>query len=230
MGQDSRGKPPLSARLVLITGMIGILVGVVGTLFARDMHWVRLFDNLHWTAASVTAAMLAWFDVRSAQADSVRGLRWIALGLTAYAVGQIIWDAQALMAFDGFPSPSDLFYLLLGPCVAAGLLVEVFRLADRVQRKTLLLDAATLCIAVTTLVLVLYLPRRGDMSLLSLAVMVAYPASLLTAACVGLVAAPTLRLKFSWSFWLFLFSLVVTGVCWMVWNAMAMDGAILDDN
>ncbi len=228
MGQDSRSKLPSPARLVLITGVIGILAGVVGTLFAREVHWVRLFDNLHWTAATVTAAVLAWFGVRAAQAASVRGLRWIALGLTAYAVGQIIWDAQVLMDFDGFPSPSDLFYLLLGPCVAAGLLVEAFRLANRVQRKTLLLDAAILGIAVTTLVLVLYLPKRGDMALLSLAVMVAYPASLLTAAAVGVVAAPTLRLKFSWSFWLFLVSLVVTGVCWMVWNAMALDGATLD--
>lgn len=123
----------------------------------------------------------------------MRGLRWIAIGLTAYAVGQIIWDVQALTGYAGFPSPSDLFYLLLGPCVAAGLLSESFRLADRVQRKTLLLDAATLGIAATTLVLVLYLPRRGDMALLQLTVVVAYPASLLATACIGLVAAPTRR-------------------------------------
>jgi diguanylate cyclase (GGDEF)-like protein/PAS domain S-box-containing protein len=112
--------------------------------------------------------------------------------------------------------------------VAAGLLIEAFRLADRVQRKTLVLDAATLAIAVTTLVLVLYLPKQGDMEPLPLAVMVAYPASQLAAACIGLVAAPTLRLKFSWSFWLFLLCMIVTGVCWMVWNAMALDGATLD--
>jgi len=224
MGHDSRTKLFLSVRLALIAGVVGLLAGVAGTRLAQDVHWVRFFDNLHWTAGTVTAAVLAWLGVRSAHADSVRGLRWIALGLTAYAAGQIIWDAQTSIGYAGFPSPSDLFYLWLGPCVAAGLLIEAFRLADRVQRKTLLLDAATLAIAVTTLVLVLYLPRRGDMPLLSLAVMVAYPVSLLAAACIGLVAAPTLRLKFSLSFWLFLVSLMVTGVCWMVWNAMALDG------
>ncbi len=79
-----------------------------------------------------------------------------------------------------------------------------------------------------TLVLVLYLPRRGDMALLSLAVMVAYPASLFAAACVGLIAMPTLRLKFSWSYRLFLASLIATGGCWMVWNSMALDGATID--
>jgi len=199
MGHDSRSKLLLSARLVLIAGVIGLLAGVVGILFAQDVHWVRVFDNLHWTAGTVTAAVLAWLGVRLAQADSVRGLRWIAMGLTAYAIGQIIWDVQTFLGYRGFPSPSDLFYLLLGPFVALGLLVEALRLADRVQRKTLLLDAATLAIAVTTLVLVLYLPRRGDMALLPLAVMVAYPASLLAAGCIALVAAPTLRLKFSWS-------------------------------
>jgi len=228
MGHDSRTKLILPARLVLIVGVIGLLAGVVGIGLAQDVRLDRFFDNLHWTAGTVTAAVLAWFGVRSAQADSVRGLRWIATGLSAYAVGQIIWDTQVLMGYTGFPSPSDLFYLLLGPCVAAGLLIEAFRLADRVQRKTLLLDAATLAIAATTLVLVWYLPRRGDMAALQLAVIVAYPASLLAAACIGLVAAPTLRLKFSWSYWLFLVSLLVTGVCWMVWNAMALDGATSD--
>jgi len=200
MGHDSRSTLPLSARLVLIAGVIGFLAGVAGIFFAQDVHWVRLFDNTHWTAGTVTAAVLAWLGVRRAHADSMRGLRWIATGLTAYAVGQVIWDLQTFSGYRGFPSPSDFFYLLLGPFVALGLLMEASRLADRVQRKTLLLDAAILAIAVTTLVLVLYLPRRGDLALLPLAAMVAYPTSLLAAACIGLVAAPTLRLKFSWSY------------------------------
>ena len=228
MGYDSRAKLRLSVRLVLIAGVAGLLAGVVGIRLAQDVHWVRFFDNLHWTAGTVTAAVLAWLGVRSAHADSVRGLRWIAIGLTAYAVGQVIWDVQALIGHAGFPTPSDLFYLCLGPCVAAGLLIEAFRLADRVRRKTLLLDAATLSIAAMTLVLVLYLLKRGDMALLPLVVMVAYPVSLFTATCIGLIAAPTLRLKFSWSYWLFLVSLSVTGMCWMAWNAMALEGATID--
>jgi diguanylate cyclase (GGDEF)-like protein/PAS domain S-box-containing protein len=228
MDHDSRSKLVLSARLVLIAGVAGLLAGVVGIRLAHEVQWIRFFDNVHWTASTVAAAVLAWLGVRSARADSVRGLRWIAIGLTAFAVGQVIWDVQALIGYTGFPSPADLFYLLLGPCVAAGLLIEAFRLADRVRRKTLLLDAAALAIAVMALVLVLYLPRRGDMALLPLAVMVAYPASLFTAACIGLIAVPTLRLKFSWSYGLFLVSLIVTGFCWMVWNTKALDGATLD--
>lgn len=228
MHQISRANPLLSLRLVLIAGMTGLLAGVLGSSFAQDASWIRFFDNLHWTAGTLTAAALAWLGLRSAQPDSARGLRWIAIGLTGYAFGQLIWNVQSITGFSGFPSPSDLFYLWLGPCVGAGLLFETLRLADRVQRKTLLLDAATLAIAAMTLVLVMYLPKRGDMALLSLAVLVAYPVSLFAAASIGLIAIPTLRLKTSWSYGLFLLSLMVTGVCWMLWNTMALDGATID--
>lgn len=228
MRQGSRIPQMRSVQLVLVAGVAGFLVGLAGILLAQDVQWIRFFDNLHWTAGTLTAAALAWFGVRAGPVDSARGLRWIAIGLTAYALGQLIWNVQTLLGFTGFPSPSDLFYLWLGPCVAAGLLIEAFRLADRTQRKTLLLDAAILAIAVLTLVLVLYLPRRGDTALLPLAVLVAYPVSLLAAVCIGLVAAPTLRLKFSWSYALFLLSLLGTGACWMGWNALTLDGIALD--
>lgn len=185
MGQGSRSSPLARARLALIVGLTGLLTGVAGIRLAQDVHWIRFFDNLHWTAGNTTAAVLAWIGLRAARAESARGLRWIAIGLTGYAVGQIIWDIQTLAGYTGFALPSDLFYLWLGPCVGVGLLIEAFRMADRVQRKTLLLDAATLAIAAMTLILVLYLPRRGDMALLPLTVLVAYPASLFTAACIG---------------------------------------------
>lgn len=228
MGQGSRSSPLARARLALIVGLTGLLTGVAGIRLAQDVHWIRFFDNLHWTAGNTTAAVLAWIGLRAARAESARGLRWIAIGLTGYAVGQIIWDIQTLAGYTGFALPSDLFYLWLGPCVGVGLLIEAFRMADRVQRKTLLLDAATLAIAAMTLILVLYLPRRGDMALLPLTVLVAYPVSLFTAACIGLIAIPTLRLRVSWSYGLFLSSLAVTAISWMIWNLMALDDAIID--
>ena len=225
MRQNSLANPLSARHLVMLLGMAGLLAGMVGIHVAQEIHWIRLFDNLHWTAGTFMAAAFAWLGAHSARRESVASLRWIAIGLTGYAAGQLVWDLQTLIGYAGFPSPSDLFYLWLGPCVAIGLLVEFFRLADRVQGKTLLLDAAILAIAALTLVLVLYLPMRGETPLLSMMVMVAYPVSLFTAACIGLIAAPTLRLKFSWSYWLFLASLVVTGICWMMWNLMVLEGA-----
>ncbi|MBS1184612.1 MAG: putative diguanylate cyclase/phosphodiesterase & domain with sensor(s) [Proteobacteria bacterium] len=228
MNQLSRAYPLSPARLVLITGMSALLAGVAGIHLAQDALWIRFFDNLHWTAGTLMAAVFAWLGVRSQKAERARGLRWIAVGLTVYAVGQVTWDIQTLFGYEGFASPSDLFYLCLGPCVAAGLLIEAFRLADRVQRTTLLLDASILAIAAMMLVLLLYLPKSGEMPLLPQLLLVAYPVSLFTAACIGLIAVPTLRLKFSWSYWLFLVSLISTGVCWMIWNSMVLDGASID--
>ena len=228
MNQLSRAYPLSPARLVLITGMSALLAGVAGIHLAQDALWIRFFDNLHWTAGTLMAAVFAWLGVRSQKAERARGLRWIAVGLTVYAVGQVTWDIQTLLGYEAFASPSDLFYLCLGPCVAAGLLIEAFRLADRVQRTTLLLDASILAIAAMMLVLLLYLPKSGEMPLLPQLLLVAYPVSLFTAACIGLIAVPTLRLKFSWSYWLFLVSLISTGVCWMIWNSMVLDGASID--
>lgn len=174
------GQPPV--RLVLFAGLSGLLAGVLGIRFAQDVQWVRFFDNLHWTAGTVTAAILAWIALHRVRAGSARGVRWIAVGLTGYAAGQMIWDLQAAVGYWGFPSPSDLFYLWLGPCVGVGVLFEAFRMASRVQRKTLVLDGAMLAIAALTLVLVLYLPKRGDTTWLAMSVLVAYPVSLFSAA------------------------------------------------
>ncbi len=229
MDRPGRGSQYLSPeRLVLVVGLGGLLAGVAGIQLAHDVRWIRFFDNLHWTAGTFLAAMFAWLGLRAAAPEHAAGMRWFAIGLGIYAIGQVVWDVQVLSGYQGFASPSDLFYLCLGPCVGAGLLAESFRLADRVQRKTLVLDAAIVAIAATTLVLVFYLPRRGDLSLLSMALMVAYPASLFSAASIGLIAAPTLRLKFSGSYWLFLVSLATMGVCWMLWNSMVLDGAATD--
>lgn len=205
-----------------------LAAGAMGAQYAQDVRWVRFFDNLHWTAGTLMATAFAWLGVRATPAASVRGVRWIAAGLGIYAVGQLVWDGQTLIGYEGFATPSDFFYLWLGPCVTVGLLIESFRMANRVQRKTLLLDAATLAIAALTLVLVLYLPQQGSLSLPPLLLLAAYPATLFSAASIGLIAAPTLRLKFTWGYWLFLAALVVTGFCWMSWNLKTLDGSPVD--
>ncbi|MHB1354033.1 MAG: EAL domain-containing protein [Thiobacillus sp.] len=225
MSHDSRTRLGWPARVALFVGVATVFAGLAGASLVRNPGIARFFDNLHWTASTITAAVLACFAAASPRSpESAPGLRWIAMGLTAYAIGQLVWDAQALLGYAGFPSPSDFFYLLIGPAVAIGLMVEAFRLGDAAERKTLLLDSIGLAIGVTLLVLVLYLPAGGQIKLLSVAVMLAYPASLLAAASIGLVAEPTLRLRFSWSYWLFLLSLVGSAAVWMIWNTWALRG------
>ena len=56
-----------------------------------------------------------------------------------------------------------------------------------------MLDVTALGLVILTLTLDLYLPRRETMNLGSLALLVVYPISLLTPACLAVVLAPTLR-------------------------------------
>jgi diguanylate cyclase (GGDEF)-like protein/PAS domain S-box-containing protein len=213
---------------VFLVGVAMLAIGIAGSLLAQSPGWIRFFDNMHWTAGTLTAALLGWWGLRAARGGALGGVRWMAVGLAAYAAGQILWDVQTLVGYSAFPSPSDLFYLWLGPCMGAGLLGEIWRRTDRIQRTTLVLDATALSVAVMTVVLVQYLPRRGDTALLPLTVLVAYPVTLLTALCIGLIAIPTLRLRVSWSHGLLLVSLAVTGASWMLWNARVLDGASID--
>src|SRR3569832_1198269 len=98
------GQPPV--RLVLFAGLSGLLAGVLGIRFAQDVQWVRFFDNLHWTAGTVTAAILAWIALHRVRPESARGARWIAVGLTGYAAGQMIWDLQVAVDYQEKPSSS----------------------------------------------------------------------------------------------------------------------------
>ena len=195
----------------------------------HDLSWVKFFDNLHWTFGTAAAAVLGWLGWRRALGTKNSAtLFWFAVGLTGYALGQIAWDIQTALAYGEFPSPSDLFYLWLGPGLCIGLIQEIRHSTRKLERKAIRLDTLSLSVASLTLVLALYLPKRGELEFSALAVMVAYPVTLLMATCIGLVMIPALRLKGTHALWLFLPSVAVTAGSWMAWNLMALDGTTVD--
>jgi len=213
---------------VLLAGMFGTIIGTIGIRMAHEPSLIRIFDNLHWTSSTATAAIIAWLVFMRASPADNKGLFWIALGLSGYAVGQILWDIQSAVGYAGFPAPSDLFYLCLGPLVTIGLVREIRSYTTQSQRKTIWLDTVTLVVALLTLVLTLYLPKRGDTTLLSMLVLIAYPTTLLAAAITALTMVPALRLHLSWSLLLFIAGLAATGMSWMNWNFLALDGIAID--
>lgn len=219
---------PRSGRIVLLLGAMGIVTGTLGIRLAQDVSWVKFFDNLHWTSATVAAALLAWQGVRRADAESAKARGLFAIGLTGYAIGQLLWDVQAAVGYVGFPAPSDLFYLWLGPFITWGFLHDIFRYAKPSQRSLNQLDVVIISVAVITIVLAVYLPARGNAELLPLLTLMAYPATLLAAACTGWGAVLVLRLRPSWILLLFLLSLLTTALSWMKWNHMALDGVAID--
>lgn len=226
--QDAGKRSPI-VWAVFFTGLLGVAVGTIGIRTAHDVSWIKFFDNLHWTSGTAAAAILGWIGYARLKGTE-RGptLFWFALGLTLYAMGQIVWDIQTALQYTEFPSPSDLFYIWLGPGLCVGLLWEIHRRARKSELAAIRIDILALLIASLTLVLALYLPRRGALGVTAMTVLTAYPATLIAATCIGVAMIPILRLKNAVTLWTFLVSVAVTAWSWMTWNLMALDGTTTD--
>lgn len=233
----SRGGLAPGADAVFRAGALLVMVAGAGALAGHAVGasaaWVRLLDNAHWTAADVSAALLAWLGAidarrRGLEDDVARARLWFAWGFTSYAVAQMFWNVQALVGWQPFPAPSDPFYLALSPCIAAGFVTVMRRRVGPPQRLAAGLDTLSLSIAVVTVTLVTYLPAHRDASPLALGVMVAYPTLLLSAASIGTILAALLRIGRSFPAWGLVAMLAAHGALWMTWNALALRGALID--
>lgn len=229
------GLPAGAGSVFEVAGLMTLLavaLALGGSHFGVSPGWVRLFDNTHSTVADIGAAWLTWIGVRDACQKGLRAeyaaRRWFALGFTSYAIGQALWDLQILLAWQPLPAPSDPFYMMMAPCCAIGMMGYLRGRVSESQRLAAVLDTLSLAIAVVALALVVYLPERGDMSALSLGVMVTYPTLLLAGACVGLMLIALLRVSRGWSIWVLTAMLAAHGCLWMEWNALKLKHALSD--
>jgi len=211
-------------QFVLWTGVFGVVVGGLGTWLPVSDNWLRFFDNLHWSFSTIAAALMCWLGILGRPSSRDFGCRWFAIGISAYAFGQIIWDIQQWVDYEGFPSPSDLFYLWLGPCLVIGLFFFVSKRVSPNQLGFFGLDCAMVVVVSVALVLVFYLPKRGNMDILPMMVLAAYPASLLATLGVGVVVLLTLRLRLTLAWTAFLLAVLFTMWSWMNRNSLALEG------
>jgi len=209
----------LIAALTLIVG--SFLVIQTGTTPVIT----KLLENLHWTIAHVAAAWLAWIGVGNATKDDRRAREWFAWGLTANAVGQVVWIIQVLCTWNSFPGPADLFHLALGPCCAIGLWQSLRSRTTTAEIRTAALDSSALSLAALAVVLTLYLPKNEFSAPGPITVLVLYPASLLSAACICAVMVLTLRLSINRNWMIFLGALLLTCGLWMYWNFFQFVGS-----
>jgi two-component system, cell cycle sensor histidine kinase and response regulator CckA len=222
------GVPSSAVVRILVPTLAIVGAAIAATRFVHGHAVLATLDNLHWTVSYVGAAALAWLGVRYAGADEREPRRWFALGMSAYAIGQMLWDVQVASRWTPFPAPSDACYLLLGALCTWGLVGSLRERTSRGVQAMVALDVGGLLAAVLAFVLALYLPLRGDTSVLQMAVLVLYPVGLLTAACVAVVMVPTLRLRPDRGWVLLLLGLLADGWLWMEWNARSLSGR-LDD-
>jgi signal transduction histidine kinase len=117
---------------------------------------------------------------------------------------------------------------MMAPCCALGMMGYLRGRVSESHRLAAALDTLSLAIAVVALALIIYLPERGDMSALSLGVMVTYPTLLLAGACVGLMLIALLRAGRGWPIWVLTGMLAAHGGLWMEWNALTLRHALAD--
>jgi signal transduction histidine kinase len=225
------GAAPVFETTAVVT-LVAIALAMLGAQLGLSAPWVRFFDNVHWSVADFGAAWLCWIGVRDArqkgQHAEQAARRWFALGFSSYAIGQALWDLQIFLAWQPFPAPSDPFYMMMAPCCALGMMGYLRGRVSESHRLAAALDTLSLAIAVVALALVIYLPERGDMSALSLGVMVTYPTLLLAGACVGLMLIALLRAGRGWPIWVLTGMLAAHGGLWMEWNALTLRHALAD--
>lgn len=229
-------------HIILAGASLVILLAVAAAYFAATPGHALFFDNVHWTTSTAAAAVMAWLGYRQALGDAAtaRPRYWFAWAFTLYALGQLLWDVQSLANWHSFPAPSDFFYLLIGPLCAVGFAAGLAprnragarpdpRYADprhAADYWAFGLDAAALAAAVLAATLALYLPLNQSAGVIQLAVLMAYPVSLIGAVCAGLVLALVLRPRLSLSWLLLLAMLTLMGLIWMLWNALVLNSAV----
>ena len=211
------------ALFILVPALTLILIGVVGAQAVAPEH-KDYFDNIHWTASYIAAACLAWVGVRFAPGpNNVK--RSMAIGLTLYAIGQVLWDLQSVDGKAPFPDYSDAFFVALAPFYAWGILAFIQR--NRVEIRNALLDIAGLTIAFLSLTLEIYIPRQHDESFLQMATLVAYPVGYFLATAAVLVAVLTVSVKPHAGWIVTLCALTANTVLWLRWNVLTLDDRLV---
>lgn len=220
--------PPIN-KIIFFIGLIGIIVSTAGIHLVHDESLIQFFDNIHWTFGTAAAAILAGLGYHKNRFSNMRKIAyWFFLGFSGYAIGQIVWDIQTVFFYDAFPSPSDLFYLWLGPCISIALFYEIRSQNKKINESVFWLDLLALSVAALTLILVSYLPRSGKLDVLSMTVLVSYPITLLIPVLMVILLIPSMRLRFDYKLFLFLIGITVTASSWMHWNSMALDGITIN--
>jgi len=184
-----------------------------------------LWENVHWTLAAWGMAALGFLGWRSAEGRvrRIRGL--MTIGLVSYAIGQILWDVEWLSGSIPFPAPSDIFYLGIAPFLLTGIALTFTNRLSRGELLVLRVDSAITFIAFSTLIFALYGPRSSTLTLIQTVVLIAYPVVFLATSIVVLISTLVVKAQIALydTPYVLLFGLAGSGICWVIWNSLALD-------
>jgi diguanylate cyclase (GGDEF)-like protein/PAS domain S-box-containing protein len=206
-----------------LTGLAATLVLVAFGLTATNAFGqATLWENIHWTLSSWGAALVALVGVRGASGTDRTIRTLLAAGLGCYAVGQLVWNVQAVLGFYAVPAPSDVGYLASAIPIAAALLITVRAGLSRAEARAAYLDAAVIFLTITTVVLAIYGPLAMRSAPAFGAVVLLYPIVFLATAGAGLMATLGLRVRPALDgAYLFLLGTALLGGSWVIWLTAA---------
>jgi len=210
------------SRKVIVVAVSVLLLCLLASFNATPKTALWL-DNLHWMSTISACLILATLGYFRANPAHRACKRWFVIGAFAYFTGGVLWIFQVLTHQTAFPAQSDIFYPLLGPCLIIGFITALRSQLSRSKTWAFTIDALSFSIAILGYVLISYLPKSADVSLLQLAVLTAYPASMLSAALVSLLLIPYLRPAWMMPWLLLSAGLALLGICWMQWNLNALN-------
>ncbi len=190
--------------------------------FIMDKAWLPFFDNLHWSISSAAAAAMAWLGFAQSTGTERRARGWFFAGLAASLAGKLMWDIEGHFGRHTFPAPSDTGFLLLGICCLLGLLAALNTRQAKHPPIATALDALILSISSIALILAVNLTQYANVDLLTLSVMAAYPAIMLSAVLFGLLLVIHLRPQLHWSWMLLLIGLGLNAIFFMRFNAQLL--------
>ncbi len=211
----------LSRKVIVVA--VSVLLLCLAASFNATPKTALWLDNVHWMSTISACLMLALLGYFRANPAHRACKRWFVIGAIAYFIGGVLWIFQVLTHQTAFPAQSDIFYPLLGPCLIIGFITALRSQLSRSKTWAFTIDAASFSIAILGYVLISYLPQSADVSLLQLAVLTAYPASMLSAALVSLLLIPYLRPAWMMPWLLLSAGLALLGICWMQWNLNALN-------
>lgn len=211
------------SRKVIVVALSLLIVGMVAILLAPEAAlWL---NNLHWLPTNAACLVLAVAGYQRANPAHRPCKRWFVFGALSYFMGGLLWTFEVLTNQLGFPAQSDVLFMLMGPCLIIGFVIALRSQLSPSKSWAFTIDALSFSIAILGYILISYLPKSASISTLQLAVLTAYPVSMLSAALVSLLLIPYLRPVWMLPWMLLSTGLTLEGWCWMQWNLNALNHA-----
>lgn len=202
-----------------------LLAGIGGVWLTAEPFW----EKLQWLASGLIAVLLGREGVRIAveRGRDKTSARWFFWGLSAYAVGQWVFEIQKVSGWAPFPSLADFFYLLLGPALAVGVYSYGRPYFESAAWRIVLLDAAILLAALLTATMTFFVPHQSYLSTSQLLVMLAYPLSFGLPASLSLMLMLALRARITISSCLLILACGANSIFWNIWNLSLFAGILI---